>query len=308
MPEVNDIDNLELNVDILKSNIQSNLHIQKVGENEINIVGIENSEQHEFIVEIYLRNIDQCEHLDDKIDLTYMLFDKHKLELSKSSEDGQFHIDQNVTLKFKSSLSDLIVYFRNTFSLPIILTSQENNLKGTFELISLKKIESTGNISFNFHPKGITHLSFGDCLSTLPTSVESFQEIFAAKDLNYQFDSYSSIIFPVNESDVKESNLHYAFSLKLIPHNISNRPTSTTSLLLPHSTLQSAGFSKIASVSPSTKSESPIIEKEVVNAEIIDETFVKDMGTTIPKTFAYTLSLLDCSFNKRPMPGIWQLR
>lgn len=133
-PESNDIENAEFEVDILKSNVHSNLHIQKVGENEINIVGIENSEQHEFIVEINVHNIDQCEHLDDKIDLTYMLFDKHHLELNKNTDDGQFHIDQNVTLKFKSSLNDLIVYFRNTFSLPIILTSHDNNLKGMHEI------------------------------------------------------------------------------------------------------------------------------------------------------------------------------
>lgn len=134
-PDTHDVDNMELETDILKSNVNSNLHIQKVGENELNIVGIENTEQHEFIVDIYLRFIAQCEHLDDKIDLTYMLFDKHTVELKKNTEDGQIHIDQNVTLKLKSSLSDLIVYFRNTFALPVVLTSQNNNLKGIFQFV-----------------------------------------------------------------------------------------------------------------------------------------------------------------------------
>lgn len=114
--------------DILKSN--SSLHIQKTGENEINIVGIENGGQHSFIVDICLHHIDKCEHLDEKIDLSYKLFDEHKLELNKNPDDGQFHIEQNISIKFKSALSDLIIYFRNIFSLPINLTSQNGNMKG----------------------------------------------------------------------------------------------------------------------------------------------------------------------------------
>lgn len=124
--DVRDVDDMKLEVDILKSD----LHVQKVGDNEINIVGVENNEQHEFLVDIYFRHIDKCEHLDDTIGVTYMLFDEHKLELNKSTEDGRFHIDHNIALKFKSSLNDLIAYFRNTFSLPIILTSHQNSLKG----------------------------------------------------------------------------------------------------------------------------------------------------------------------------------
>lgn len=124
--DVNDVDNMELDVDILKSD----LHVQKVGDNEINIVGVENNEQHEFLVDICFSHIDKCEHLDDAISVTYMLFNEYKLELNKTTEDGQFHINHNISLKFKSSLNDLIAYFRNTFSLPIILTSHENRLKG----------------------------------------------------------------------------------------------------------------------------------------------------------------------------------
>lgn len=115
-------------VDNLKSN--SSLHIQKVGENEINIVGIDNGEQHEFIVDICLCYIDKCAHLDEKIELIYKLFDEHKLELHKNPDDGQFHVDQIVNVKFKSALSDLIIYFRNNFSLPITLVAQNGNMKG----------------------------------------------------------------------------------------------------------------------------------------------------------------------------------
>lgn len=123
---------VESEIDILKSN--ANLHVSKVGENEIMIVGIENSEQHEFVVDINLRNIEQCDHLDEKIDLIYTVFDRHKVEINKNSEDGQFHIDHNVSVKFKASLSDLIVYFRNIFSLPIVLTLHDtDDINGTFQ-------------------------------------------------------------------------------------------------------------------------------------------------------------------------------
>lgn len=271
-------------VDILKSN--SNLHVQKTGDNEINIVGIENNEQHEFLVEITLRHIDQCDHLDENIDLIYMLFDEHKLELNKNSENGQFPIDQTLSITFKSALSDLISYFRHIFSLPIVLATQNTNIKG------------------------LTILTFGDSLSTLPTSVESFHEIFGANNLQYQFDTYASIMFTMNENDDKESNIHYGFSLKLLPLS-KDRPASTTSLLLPHTTLQSTSFNKISSAPATASAQAePAIDKETGDLVDKNEESGDDATTAagIPKTFAYTLSLLDCTFNKRPFPGIWQLR
>lgn len=102
-----------------------------MSENEISIIGIENTQQHEFVVDIHLRNIDHCDHLDDKIYLLFMLFDKQKIELSKNPQSGEFHINQTISIKFKSSLSDLIVYFRNIFALPIVLASIEDDAKGT---------------------------------------------------------------------------------------------------------------------------------------------------------------------------------
>lgn len=164
---------------------------------------------------------------------------------------------------------------------------------------------------------GSTHLTFGDSLSTLPTSVESFQEIFSAEDFQYQFESHAAVIFPINDAEEHESNIHYTFTLKLIPLN-KNRPMSTNSLLLPHTTLQSTGFNKITSVIPQTASSlhsEQMNDKEKAEAvaaassdERQKETEDDATMATIPKTFAYTLSLLDCSFTKRPFPGIWQLR
>lgn len=93
---------------------------------------------------------------------------------------------------------------------------------------------------------------------------------------------------------------------------------STNSLLLPHTTLQSTSFNKITSAPPtasSTKTEQ-INDKENATPasanekekEMEKETEDDATMAAIPKTFSYTLSLLDCSFTKRPFPGIWQLR
>lgn len=130
-PNTKDAPNIIEKVDILRSN--ANLHVQKLGENEISIVGIENNEQHQFLAEIHLRLIDQCDHLDDKIELVYNLFDEQKLEFTKNTDDGQFHINQSIPIKFKSSLSDLIIYFRNIFSLPIVVASHKDEIEGNGE-------------------------------------------------------------------------------------------------------------------------------------------------------------------------------
>lgn len=133
-PTTKDAPNIIEKVDILRSN--ANLHVQKLGENEIGIVGIENNEQHQFLTEIHLRLIDQCDHFDDKIELVYNLFDEQKLELTKNTDDGQFHINQSISIKFKSSLSDLITYFRNIFSLPIVVASHKDEIEGMPSIVT----------------------------------------------------------------------------------------------------------------------------------------------------------------------------
>lgn len=89
---------------------------------------------------------------------------------------------------------------------------------------------------------------------------------------------------------------------------------STNSLLLPHTTLQSTSFNKIIlerSSASSPQSEQMNDKEKVAAANSNEKEKENDDAVTmsaIPKTFAYTLSLLDCSFSKRPFPGIWQLR
>lgn len=150
---------------------------------------------------------------------------------------------------------------------------------------------------------GSTQLSFGESLSTLPASVNDFKQIFSANDLTYQFENHSTIISSTTTD--KQINIHYKFSLRLIPFYDSN-PDSPANSMLPMTMLHSDNFNKASSIVEIPK----IAIEEEINEKLTDVEKMPQIDSTnaVPKTFAYTLSLLDCSFNKRPFVGIWQLR
>lgn len=106
---------------------EADLIVEKVGNNEISIIGIENTEQNDFVVEIRLNAIElTSECSEEKIQILYTLFDKHRANLRKDSENNQLTIDEIISMKIKSSLHDLFAYFRSIFSLPIeVLTSDD---------------------------------------------------------------------------------------------------------------------------------------------------------------------------------------
>lgn len=72
--------------------------------------------------------------------------------------------------------------------------------------------------------------------------------------------------------------------------------------MLPMTMLQSNGFNKYQSTLEDIIGN--VIDDKP--AEIESPPHGQDL--VLPRTFAYTLTLLDCSFNKRPFTGIWQLR
>lgn len=113
------------NISNLKSN--SDLFIQRLSENEIHLVGIENNDQNEFSVTIELSKIDGAENFNEKVNLVYTLFDKHQCELTKSSGNGQFSIDKILNIKINASYSDLIAYFQHIFTLAVNLTTINEN-------------------------------------------------------------------------------------------------------------------------------------------------------------------------------------
>lgn len=80
--------------------------------------------------------------------------------------------------------------------------------------------------------------------------------------------------------------------------------------MLPMTMLQSDNFNKASSIVeiPKISIENETNEKKSIGVEKNSQNEANTNTDVIPKTFAYTLSLLDCSFNKRPFAGIWQLR
>lgn len=98
--------------------------------NEISIVGIENTEQNDFIVEICLKSIEpSSECSENELKIVYTLFDKHNTTAHKSTENNKhFLIDETISIKIKSSLSDLIAYFRKIFNLPVELLAADKLL------------------------------------------------------------------------------------------------------------------------------------------------------------------------------------
>lgn len=149
------------------------------------------------------------------------------------------------------------------------------------------------------------HLNFSDSLSTLPASIEDFKQIFAADSYTYAFDNFCNIDTSVNKTTSIQGAVHYSFSLKLIP--LVGSPTPSN-LMLPLTTLQTTNLTKVSSqISPKHPSPLPSVkERDDIDLNHHRDQY-SEVPLSIPKTFSYTLALLDCSFNKRPFSGIWRL-
>lgn len=101
--------------------------IERVSDDEIHLVGIENMDQFEFVVTIELKAIDGGEQFGDKINFIFTLFEKQQSEHTRDTNDAQFTIGRQITVKIRSSYSDLIAYFRNSFTLPVNVTPINEN-------------------------------------------------------------------------------------------------------------------------------------------------------------------------------------
>lgn len=124
---------IKSNEHALNNNLKSqpDLLVDKVGNNEIHIVGIEQTtEQNDFIVVIILKKIEftsQCP--EDDFQLSYTLFDKQILNAKRNSEQNGLLIDEKISITFKSSLSNLVAYFKRIFNLPVELFSTNGDNK-----------------------------------------------------------------------------------------------------------------------------------------------------------------------------------
>lgn len=142
-------------------------------------------------------------------------------------------------------------------------------------------------------------MSFGESVSTLPATLNEFRQVFAAADSTYSFDSYADL----SASADKRVSIHYSFRLMLDPA-IDAAADSPPNSMLPLTMLRSDGFSKYTATLENLMGN--VIDER--SADEIEAAPDAPQDAVIPKTFAFTLTLLDCSFNKRPFTGIWQLR
>lgn len=112
----------------LKSDTE--LLVERIGTNEINIASIENAEPNDFNVDIQLKTIDLTSECSDgdEFKIVYALLDKHSVQLCKDSEKSYLIVDERISIKIRSSLADLIAYFKRIFSLPVELYSSEKLL------------------------------------------------------------------------------------------------------------------------------------------------------------------------------------
>lgn len=101
---------------------KSDLIVERVGDNQIHLVGIENMDQYEFVVTIDLKSIDGAEHYSDTINLVCTLFDKRRSEHTKGAATKQFPLGTQLTFRVRSAYNDLIAYFQSNFTLSINVT------------------------------------------------------------------------------------------------------------------------------------------------------------------------------------------
>lgn len=303
------METLAIEISNLKSN--SDLIIEKIADNEINLVGIANMDQYEFIVSINLRSINGAEHFGEQIHFGYTLFELHQSAHTKNTNDEQFLIEKQLTIKIKCAYNDLITYFRNNFTIPINVTRIEDDehILGRyffspipdesfkFYYFFFKRFYISCHCCCSFCV-GSAQISFSESFSTLPASFDEFRQVFRAQDCTYSFDNYSNLSNCA--SGEKKPIIQYSFQLKLISYTDSDSPANS---MLPLTMLQSSDFNKYKSTLKDIISGNGIDDKPADN-----EIAPHDQELVMPRTFAYTLTLLDCSFNKRPFTGIWQLR
>lgn len=114
----------------------SDFNVKLVEANSIEINGIEKDDQHEFIVKIHLKTLEASAD-EEKMLLIYKLFKKIPVQVAKNVDNSCFIVNESIQLKFKSSLTNLVAYFRDIFHIPIEIV-QNNQISG--KILSVFKI------------------------------------------------------------------------------------------------------------------------------------------------------------------------
>lgn len=273
---------------------QLGLSIQPLANNVIQL-GTMDDECREFTVKIHLKYADQLEQLLSlsannrrrNFAIEYRLFNERCIDAIHNELTGRYSIDETITISFRSTWPNFLKYFREIFYVECHMLHEDEAI-------------------------GSSKLSFGTGLMNLPMNLVEFEQIFASDDMTFRYDDYVKII-ATDQSITSDAFLHYTFQLQYVRSDtMEQQLTSNANEMLPVTTDRS----RLSCTSP------PAINFDDDGAtagnrsgEVIGDGFERnnvsrrdDSARTIPRTFSYDLALIDCTFQRRPNPGIWQFR
>lgn len=273
---------------------QLGLGIQPLKNNVIKL-GADGDDCHEFAVEIHIKYAERLEHLlslsassrRSGFAIEYRLFGERCVDAVQNELTGRFSIDETVTIALHSTWQNIVKYFREIF------------------FIDFHILHDDGVI-------GSCKLSFGNGLVNLPASLDEFESVFASEELKFRNDDYTKII-AVDSVISSDASLHYAFQLQYVKEQPMQPTQSSLSLPVPSDRSQLSCTSPPAIILDDMSSRP---EQAIVGNDVIGDGFGRDNNATrridsakkIPRTFSYSLALIDCTFQRRPNPGIWQFR
>lgn len=268
---------------------QLGLGIQSLNNNLIKL-GNNADDCYEFAVKIHTKHAERLDHLlslsansrRNNFAIEYRLFSERCVDAVQNELTGRFSIDESVIVTIQSTWANLLKYFREIF------------------YIDLRILHDDGVV-------GSCKLAFGNALMNLPESLNEFENVFASEDLTFCYDDYSKISATDSTINCDDSFLHYAFQLQYVKAITMKPSKSNLSLLVPtdRSRLSSTTPPAIKLDDMSSRAEQVEVAREVIGDGLARDDLTR---TTIPRTFSYNLALIDCTFQRRPNPGIWQFR
>lgn len=130
-------------------------------------------------------------------------------------------------------------------------------------------------------------LKVDDVMLSLPASKEEFEKVFDGERQRFCFDDYLKIDSSSNAADKPSvATLSYSFGMNCVKTED-----------FPALQIESA-CSRLSCTSV------PLMSAEDVQSHRTGSG--NSSGKVIPRTFAYNLSIIDCTFNRRPNAGVWQ--
>lgn len=270
---------------------QLGLGIQSLKSNAIKL-GSDGDDCREFTVKITIKHAERLEQLlslsarnrKSGFAIEYRLFGERCVDAVQNELTGRYSIDELVTIGIQSTWPNILKYFREIFHIDFHILHDDGVI-------------------------GSSKLSFENGLMNLPATLDEFESIFASEDCTFRYEDYAKI-FAADSTICADSILHYAFQLQYV-RTCQMQPTKS-SLTLPVAT----DSSRISCTSPppshfddgSSRADQFVAAPEVIGDGFSNATIRIDSDKTIPRTFSYNLALIDCTFQRRPNPGIWQFR